>query len=78
MAFRRLLERTPQGPLLHLYGYSGDDRTLCGLAFEGECARGVQSEPSTLLASGRVTCPDCIRIVRYCRTIPAKYLKRQP
>lgn len=78
MAFQRLLERTKQGPILHLYGHSGDDRTLCGLALEGECADGEKAEPNTLLSAGRVTCPDCIRIVRYCRTIPKKYLEDQP
>jgi hypothetical protein len=75
MQFRRLLERTPSGPVLHLDGNCGDARTLCGYAYEGECAGDTGGAPVTLLSQGRVTCADCLSIVRYAKTIPARYLK---
>jgi hypothetical protein len=49
---------------IHADNWNGDDRTLCGLAFEGEDGRG-----SVMLANPRevVTCPECKRVISYCQ-----------
>lgn len=49
---------------IHADSWNGDDRTLCGEAFEGEDGHG-----SVLLVNvGRVvTCEDCKRVIAYCQ-----------
>lgn len=54
-------------PTLHATGHSGDDRTLCGDAFD----LGADGEhPDPVLAAGRViTCRECRRIIDHCAAI---------
>ncbi len=42
---------------------SGDDRTLCGLAWEGLCANPLPAEKRFKSKQGRPTCANCLRII---------------
>ena len=45
----------------HVTAAHGDDRTLCGLAY-GEYMN------LNGFKSGRITCPDCLQIIKYCKS----------
>jgi len=47
---------------------SADDRTLCGLWLEADDVADIPR--SAELRPGRVSCPDCIAIVEFCRQLP--------
>lgn len=55
---------------VHANGWSGDGRTLCGIALEGECARGEGGLPAPIIAkeSDEITCEDCRETIRYCQS----------
>lgn len=55
---------------IHAGGASGNDYTLCGCALEGENGDTEMDE----VTRGRINCPDCIGIIRHCKTIPARLL----
>lgn len=65
-------ENREDGPVIHLDGNS-QDYTLCGYAFEGACD-GIDEEGLTEVKRGKVSCPTCVRIWAYCRTIAPKYI----
>jgi hypothetical protein len=54
---------------LHGKGWNGDDRTLCGIAAEGECSESDDCDPPPVFArSGEeVTCQDCRRLIAHCK-----------
>jgi len=52
---------------VHLDSPVGDGRTLCGDVEEGDEPLGI--EPANPTSKTTVTCPDCIRIIAYCRGV---------
>jgi hypothetical protein len=50
---------------IHAYGANGDDRTLCGIADEGN--PGELDSPSYAKYGEMVTCKDCLRIIMHCK-----------
>lgn len=66
-----LRENTADGPVIHLDGNS-QDYTLCGYAYEGACdGRDIAM---TITKRGKINCPTCVRIWKYCRTIAPRYI----
>lgn len=63
--------------IVHAQGYSGDDRTLCGDAYEGDCTgwADADDEPITALSGDMVTCETCRKIISYCKAFKRN---RQP
>lgn len=49
----------------HAPSWNGDDRTLCGLAYEGSP---TDDEPAPeIIGNGEtITCDDCRRLIDYC------------
>lgn len=76
MSVVRWKEQTPDGPIIHSGAADGVDYTLCGYALEGECAEEGGDEETHHVNRGRISCPDCLRVIRFCKTIPAKMLAR--
>lgn len=69
---QRLCIRTDTDACIHfdtgINGYS-----LCGLETQGDSVIGIQSGRPT---TRKVNCPDCIRIVRFCKEIKGyEYVK---
>ena len=51
----------------HAPGAIEADRTLCGVAFEGDPGD-PDSPPPIVAARGRpISCPQCVAIIRHCR-----------
>ena len=48
-----------------------EDRTLCGIAEEGDDVFSLSLENAEFL-EGKITCPDCIKIIKYCKSISSK------
>jgi len=50
------------------------DYTLCGLA----CCELPENaiEPVTVKKSTKITCPRCIEIIDFCKSVPASKIKR--
>jgi hypothetical protein len=42
--------------------------TLCGIAFDGDATRYTSSEVEEK-ATGKVTCPKCIAIIKLCKSV---------
>ncbi len=63
----KLKEETERGPVIHAEAPFGADYTLCGCAPEGENG----DEPLVIVNLGKITCPDCLTIIRYCKNIPS-------
>ncbi len=63
--------------LVHFGHHAGEDRTLCGMAHEGGIEiynDGYRSEREftpvkKVNLSTKVTCPDCISIVKFCKKV---------
>lgn len=53
------------GTLQHADGHSGNDYTLCGLTLDGDSTVINSHEVIT----GKITCPECIAIIKHCRTL---------
>jgi hypothetical protein len=52
--------------MIHADGGNGDDRTLCGDAFEG--IPGDTERPVVAKTGEIVTCEACKQIIDYCKT----------
>jgi hypothetical protein len=76
MSAERYREQTPDGPIIHCGPCDGNDYTLCGYALEGEASSNEDgdAEPELVLR-GKINCEKCITIIRFAKTIPAKWLK---
>ena len=48
----------------HATAANGDDRTLCGLALEGENGDDVAAS-----MRGKISCDDCARIITHCQVM---------
>lgn len=55
--------------VVHAGAHGGNDYTLCGAALDGEDGNGQM-----LRTRRRVTCRECIGIIRYCKSIPNRVL----
>ncbi|MDB5656662.1 MAG: hypothetical protein JWQ94_4275 [Tardiphaga sp.] len=64
-------EATPDGTVIHCGPAVGGDSTLCGFAMEGE--RG--DHPLAAVMLGKINCPSCVAIIRFCKAVPAAFLK---
>jgi hypothetical protein len=72
----RLREKVRGGYHVHAKAANGDDRTLCGYAYEGN--PGDDSEHGvTEIMRGKINCGTCLQIIRFCKKVPARYLKAQ-
>ena len=62
----------------HAANHIGDGRTLCGLALEGVCDGSSERPPLVADCAGqRIQCPDCQRVIDYCRqAFDARYIVR--
>lgn len=61
----RYKEKRSDVTIIHVEGATADDRTLCGVAFEGACMKG-DNFPLEKVESGKVNCADCIQIIDWC------------
>ncbi len=52
--------------VLHAGSEGGNDHTLCGTTMDGDPDTSGSCE---LVEGDFVTCPHCIRIIRYCKTL---------
>lgn len=69
----RLFIQTDTDARIH-FDYGAQDYTLCGLETIGDTAIGIQQGIPT---NKRVTCPECIRRVRFCKSIKSREMKEQ-
>lgn len=68
---RRLMERLPDGrKVIHIDGWDGDARTLCGYAHEGAAVTGEPDNSLVEVPRGKINCAVCLRIVYFCKAIP--------
>lgn len=51
----------------HGDAWNGDDRTLCGLAYEGE-GHYVDANP-VFSQTEKINCIDCINLINHCKSI---------
>lgn len=63
-------ERFREGAKVHCQGAGGEGYTLCGYALKGENG----NEP-LVPCDQRITCADCIRIIRFCKSISRRDIK---
>lgn len=51
----------------HAPNWNGDNRTLCGLAAEGECRFGSNDGPAPVFAEvgESITCFDCLSLIKH-------------
>ena len=49
----------------HAEGHSGNDYTLCGLTLDRDSTVIKSHEVIT----GKITCPECIAIIKHCKTL---------
>ena len=66
MAVKRLKIKTDIDEYVHFDGASGVHLTLCGLETGGDSGLGIETAITT---KEKVTCPDCISIVEWCKGI---------
>lgn len=59
---------------IHADGPGGDDRTLCGYAYEGACTRHDSDHGVVEVTSGKINCRTCLEIIRWCKAVPAKQM----
>lgn len=57
--------------LIHSGPHAGNDYTLCGRAMDGETG-----DEEMTLTNRRITCPDCIEIIDFCKGIRAAKINR--
>lgn len=70
-------ERLPGGGFqIHAAGGTGDDRTLCGYAFEGACTKTDADFGVEQVSRGKINCRTCLGIIHHCKAIPGRYLDR--
>ena len=62
----RYAEKRPDCTIIHFEGANADDRTLCGVAFEGVCM-GDDNYPLEKVESGKVNCSHCVQIIDWCK-----------
>lgn len=53
--------------LYHVDGVVGNDSTLCGCGYDSSI-RTFDMQP-TGKEGGAINCPDCIKIIKYCKKI---------
>lgn len=70
----RYREKRPDCTIIHFEGASADDRTLCGVAFEGACLDG-DDFPLERVESGKVNCSHCIEIVHWCSKVNRRLIE---
>ena len=63
--------RSSADNLVHFGSPDGNDYFLCGFAYEGEDGRDC-ADPTR----GRVNCPRCIEVVRFCKTIKTREMRK--
>ncbi len=73
---QRLKERHPNGPIIHVEGANGDDRTLCGYVYEGSAMKGEDDTSLEYVKRGLINCADCIGIIHHCELISRRYFAR--
>lgn len=56
--------------IIHCNPADGCDYFLCGAAMDGEDGNGTAKETPR-----RVNCPECIRIIKFCKTVRARELR---
>jgi hypothetical protein len=76
MAVLRLKEITGEGAVIHADSGRGSDYTLCGYAYEGSAMRDEGDTTLVLVERGKINCPNCLQIIRYAKTIPARMLAK--
>lgn len=64
---KRYSEVAGRYAVIHAGTHGGNDYTLCGAALDGE-----DGDSSMMGTRRRITCQECIRIIRYCKSIPAR------
>jgi hypothetical protein len=70
----RFKERTESGGIvIHAGGLDGNDYTLCGYAEEGH-AMGSEDTSLEPVTRGKVSCENCIAIIRFGKKFPARLL----
>lgn len=66
--------KLPDGECLnHVESPLVGDYTLCGLSLDGDDGSGGGAEISHP-TRGKINCPDCVKFIRFCKTVPAKKL----
>lgn len=56
---------------IHAGRHDGLDMTLCGAALEG-----AEGSHEMLPTRRRITCPQCLGIIEYCKSIPRRLVER--
>ena len=77
MEITRWQERTANGTIIHSGRPDGLDMTLCGYAEEGTCIDGDPGELKSV-SRGKISCPDCVGIIRFGKAFPSRYLAKGP
>jgi len=72
---QRLKENTENGYLIHADSADGDDRTLCGYAWEGSCCDGDTGVFK--VDRGKINCKSCLAIINHCKAIPSRVLAKR-
>lgn len=54
-------------PGLHAFGAGGSDFTLCGVNLDGD---GMTSGTWHGSLSSKITCPECVAIIKFCKALP--------
>lgn len=71
--FQRLRERLSGGGfLIHASAANGDDRTLCGYAYEGSCTGGGDAGVHEV-TRGKINCRSCLQIIWFCKGIKSTW-----
>jgi hypothetical protein len=66
--------RWREGDTIHADGSDGAEYTLCGFAYEGACMDDEHDTECVEVTRGKINCAKCLAIVRYAKSIPARYL----
>lgn len=71
---KKILINTANQCYIHFAGYINDDETLCRLSTNVNLLLGQEMG---ILTEGKVDCPECIKIFRYCNHISKKEIYKQ-
>jgi hypothetical protein len=74
MSKTRIKIKTDSGMQVHFDTHI-NNYTLCGLETSGDETCGLSEG---IITNRKVDCPDCIRIIRFCKEIKSTEIKKQP
>lgn len=73
MTTYRLLIKTTDDKFVHGASPIGGDYTICGLDTFGDVMLGIESSEPT---QKPIDCPKCIEMIRHCKQISSKHIKK--